>query len=107
MAAELVEDMASTSGVPQWLQIKLGVHRESKPLLQLDVLLTITTAADTTTPQLVLLYLLLLGLMIAACTTPLRVLHNYCCHTPGVLQTLSPCLPIVFVAYFYFWCCYY
>jgi len=99
--------MVSTSGVPQFLQIKLGVHRESKPLLQLDVLLTITTAADTTMPQLVILYLLLLGLMIAACTTPLCVLHNYCCHTPGVLQTLSPCLPVVLVVYFYFWSSYY
>ena len=68
--------MVSTSGVPQGLQIKLGVHRESKPLLQLDAWLTITTAADTTTPQLVLHYLLILRLMIAASTTPLLVLHN-------------------------------
>ena len=74
--------MVSTFGVPQGLQIKLGVHRESKPLLQLDASLTITTAADTTTPQLVLHYLLILRLMIDATTTPLLVLHNYFCHTP-------------------------
>ena len=103
MAADLVEDTWFRLLVyPNGSKLSLG-YTESKPLLQLDALLTITTAAE----QLVILYLLLLGLMIAACTTPLRVLHNYCCHTPGVLQTLSPCLPIVFVPYFYFWCCYY
>ena len=36
--------MVSTPGVPQGLQIHLWVHRELKPMLQIDVLLTITTA---------------------------------------------------------------
>ena len=40
MAADLVKQ----TWLPQGLQIQLGVHKKLKPLLQVDVLLTITTA---------------------------------------------------------------
>ena len=45
MVADLVRtNMVSTPGVPQGLQIQHWVHMKLKPMLQGDVLLTITTA---------------------------------------------------------------